>query len=178
MVKPELCALQLFATCRYGRAERLVERMWSMRLLSGPSLVRFIARMGARGRNGTAGVRRYLEDRPSDYVPSASNVETRVMQVLREAGIEVRRQVDAGSAEAWTGRVDFVVEGLPVVIEVQSSEHHDALTDRVSDARRRSELEAAGWVWVEVWSAAVWSDPRSVVAAVSSAIADARRDRR
>jgi very-short-patch-repair endonuclease len=178
VVRPEMCALQLFATCRYERAERLVERMWSMRLLSGPSLVRFVARMGARGRNGTAGVRRYLEHRPPDYVPSASNVETRVMQILRDAGIDVRRQVDAGSSEMWTGRVDFVVDGLPVVIEVQSSAHHDALTDRIADGRRRKELEAAGWIWVEVWTAAVWSDPRSVVDAVSDAIAVARERRR
>jgi very-short-patch-repair endonuclease len=177
VVRPELCALQLFASCRYERAERLVERLWSMRLLSGASLTRFIARMGERGRNGTAGVRRYLDARPPSYVPSASNTETRVMQILRDAGIEVRQQVDAGSEEAWTGRVDFVVRGVPVVIEVQSTEHHDALTDRESDVRRREALEAAGWIWVEVWSAAVWSDPGSVVRAVADAVALARQRR-
>ncbi len=174
VVKPELCALQLFASCRPARAERLVERMWSMRLLSGPSLTRFIAQMGRRGRNGTAGVRAYLEERPADYVPSATNLETRTMQILRDAWITVRRQVDAGSERAWTGRVDFVVDGLPVVIEVQSQAFHTALTDAASDRKRREELEAAGWIWVEVWDHEVWSSPAVVVARVRAAIESAR----
>ena len=37
IVRPELLALQLFAACSSGRAERLTDRLWSMRLLSGPS---------------------------------------------------------------------------------------------------------------------------------------------
>lgn len=174
VVRPELCALQLFADCSYGRAERLVERLWSMRLLSGPSLRRFVGEMGAMGRNGTAGVRAYLKARPGDYVPSASNTESRVMQILRDAGIEVERQVDVGSHERWTGRVDFRVLGLPVIIEVQSSAHHEALTDRIADERRRAELEQAGWVWVEVWSNDLWSDPRAVVDAVSEGVSRVR----
>ncbi|UDY37985.1 endonuclease domain-containing protein [Dermatobacter hominis] len=177
VVKPELCALQLFASCHAARAERLVERMWSMRLLSGPSLTRFIAQMGRMGRNGTAGVREYLDARPADYVPAATNLETRTMQILRGAWIHVRRQVDAGSDDAWTGRVDFVVEGLPIVIEVQSRAHHTALTDVESDRKRRAALEAAGWIWVEVWDDEVWSSPDVVVGKVTAAIAEARARR-
>jgi very-short-patch-repair endonuclease len=178
VVKPELCALQLFASCHPARAERLVERMWAMRLLSGPSLRRFIAEMGRSGRNGTAGIRDYLDARPADYVPSATNLETRTMQILRDAWIHVRRQVDAGSEEAWTGRVDFVVDGLPIVIEVQSQAHHTALADVEADRRRRADLEAAGWIWVEVWDTEVWTTPETVVAKVRAAIADARARRR
>jgi very-short-patch-repair endonuclease len=173
IVRPELLSLQLFAVCRYERAERLTEWMWSHRLLSGPSLRRFIAQMGRMGRNGTAGVRRYLEERPEDYVPPATGLESRVMQILRDAGIEVRRQVDVGSDDAWTGCVDFLVADHPVVIEVQSHLHHDALCDRRADAARRSRLEEAGFVWVEIWDDAVWARPWSVVADVRAGIARA-----
>ena len=166
IVRPELCALQLFADCRPDRAARLVDRLWSLRLLSGPSLRRFISEMGRSGRNGTAGVRLYLDDRADDYTPPASGLESRVMEILLGAGIRVRRQVDAGSESRWTGRVDFVVEGTSVVIEVQSEAYHAALTDRQADATRRAELEAAGWTWVEVWDRDVWASPAAVVDAV------------
>ena len=64
VARPELVALHLFATEPFGRAERWVERMWSMRLLDGRSIARTLSRLGERGRNGTAGLRQYLDARP------------------------------------------------------------------------------------------------------------------
>jgi very-short-patch-repair endonuclease len=174
VVRPELCALQLFACCRPQRAERLVERMWSDRLLSGRSLRRFLRDMGRMGRNGTAGLRAYLDERPDDYAPPASGIESRTLQILEGAGIEVRRQVDLGDDEVWTGRVDFLVVGLPIVIEVQSERHHLALTDRRADDERRRRLTAAGFVVVEVTDTEVWTTPNLVVERVRAAIACAR----
>ena len=170
IVRPELCALHLFADCRPERAARLVDRLWSLRLLSGPSLRRFVREMGRSGRNGTAGVRLYLDERGDDYTPPATGLESRVMEILLGVGIRVRRQVDAGSEVRWTGRVDFVIEGTSVVVEVQSEAYHLALTDREADAARRAELEAAGWTWVEVWDRDVWAAPQRVVEAVLDGI--------
>ena len=169
VVRPELCALHLFAVCRYERAERLVDRLWADRLLSGSSIRRFVRAMGAMGRNGTAGLRRYLDVRPGRWEPPASGIESRVQQLCREAGIVVRRQVDLGSGVAWSGRVDVLVEGLPLVIEVQSERHHTALTDRAADAARRAALEAAGLAVVEVWDTEVWTRPDAVVARIRAA---------
>jgi very-short-patch-repair endonuclease len=174
IVRPELCALQLFAMCRFERAERLTETMWSMRLLSGPSLRRFIDDMGRMGRNGTAGVRTYLEGRPPGYVPAATGVEARFDQIMRSAGIAVRRQVDSGS-EAWTGRVDFRLVEHPVIVEVQSERHHRALIDATADARRIEQLVADGFTVVEVWDTEVWTSPRSVVDRVRAAMARSSR---
>jgi very-short-patch-repair endonuclease len=170
VVRPELCALHLFAVCRRERAERLVDGLWSARLLSGRSLGALLAQLGEMGRNGTAGLRAYLDDRPGDYVPPASGLETRVADILRSAGITVRRQVDLGTDGVWSGRVDFLVDGQPIVIEVQSERHHAALSDRRADAARRAGLEAAGFVWVEVWDHEVWGTPALVVARVRAAI--------
>jgi very-short-patch-repair endonuclease len=170
VARPELVALQLFASCREAQAERWVEAMWSLRLLDGRSLIRFVAQMGARGRNGTAGLRRYLEPRGPGYLPAASGVESRTQQILRNAGIEVRRQVDLGDEVHWTGRVDFLVVGAPVVIEVQSERHHDALVDRDSDTARLAALRRAGFAVVEVTDTEVWSDPTVVVERVRAAL--------
>ncbi len=169
IVRPELLALQLFGACRPQRAGRLVDSLWSMRLLSGPSIADFLDDMGAMGRNGTAGLREYLAARGADYVPSASRLEGRAWEILAEAGIEVRRQVDLGG-EAWTGRVDALVVGTRVVVEIQSWRYHGALVDREADALRIARLEANGFTVVEVTDDHVWADPGELVRRVSAAI--------
>jgi len=174
VVRPELLALQLFGALREERAERLVESLWSMRLLSGPSIERFIDEMGRRGRNGTAGLRRYLAARGPDYVPPASNVEARAIQVLREWGFHFRRQVDSGG-DRWTGRVDLRHATLPLIVEIQSERYHSALVDQLADRRRIAELEAAGFVVIEVTDLQVWTRPRELVEAVREGILEARR---
>jgi very-short-patch-repair endonuclease len=144
--------------------------MWSLRLLDGASLHRLLRDLGRRGRNGTAGVRRYLADRGGSYVPAASGLEARVLQILRHAGIDMRRQVDTGDDVQWTGRVDFRHVTLPVILEVQSERHHEALVDRRSDDVRRARLVAAGFIVAEVTDAEVWQRPSAVVERVNAAI--------
>lgn len=175
VVRPELVALQLFAIHSYGRAKRVVESMWSQRLLSGGSIRRLLIDMGERGRNGTAGLRRYLDDRSPDYVPPDSGLESRTQKVLAGAGIAVRRQVDVGGERHWSGRVDFVVADVPMVIEVQSELHHSSLLDRAHDAWRIGQLNSDGFVVVEVTDEMVWSDPAQVIALVRDGIGRARR---
>lgn len=169
IVRPELLALQLFAVCSAGRAERLTDRLWSDRLLSGPSVARFLAAMGERGRNGTAGLRRYLERRGDDYVPPASGLESRAMELFREAGVPMRRQVDTGDDITWTGRVDFRHEWLPLIAEIQSERHHTALCDREADANRLATLRRAGYTVVELTDTMVWSQPAEVVERLTTA---------
>ena len=173
IVRPELLALQLFAVCRFERAETLVDRLWSRRLLSGPSIVAFLAQMGERGRNGTAGLRRYIDDRGDDYVPPASGLEGRVRRLLDDAGVEMDRQVDSGGSD-WTGRVDFRAPDLPLVLEVQSEAHHEALVDKRRDDARRRQLLVDGFVVCEVTDEQVWERPWEVVAEVRLGLAEAR----
>lgn len=168
VVRPELLALQLFAVCREERAERLVESLWSMRLLSGASLLQFLDDLGRRGRNGTAGLRRYVELRGPAYTPAASGVESRAIQILRDAGFEFRRQVDSGG-ERWTGRVDLRAIDAPLIVEVQSERHHNALIDRAADRARIEQLEADGFVVVEITDTEVWTMPAVVVQRVRAA---------
>jgi very-short-patch-repair endonuclease len=169
IVRPELLALQLFAECSFGRAERLTDRLWSDRLLSAPSLQRLLEDLGRSGRNGTAGLRRYLEHRPPDYVPPASGLEHRFMEIMQRAGIPVRRQVDSGG-ERWTGRVDFRHRWLPLVIEVQSEKYHTSLSDRQADALRTAQLRTAGFEVLEISDGVVWTAPATVIDLVRRAV--------
>lgn len=168
--RPELVALQLFAVHRSDRASRLTDSLWAMRLLSGPSLQRFLDEHGASGRNGTAGLRAYLADRGRDYVPPASGLESRANEIFAEAGLYLRRQVDSGSDTAWTGRVDFRHVVLPVIVEIQSERFHSALCDREADRVRIARLDAAGYEVVEVTDVEVWTRPRVAVERVAAAV--------
>lgn len=178
VARPELVALQLFAICREERAEVLVDRLWSSRLLSGPSVGRFLDALGRRGRNGTAGLRRYLAARGQGYVPPASGLESRFDQLMGEAGIPMCRQVDSGDDVTWTGRVDFRHRWLPLVVELQSERYHSALVDRRRDAQRLAALRAAGFRVEEVWDAEVWTRPAEAVARIRRAVLELSRSAR
>ncbi|UDY37948.1 type IV toxin-antitoxin system AbiEi family antitoxin domain-containing protein [Dermatobacter hominis] len=175
VVAPEMVAMQLFACSLSESAERRVDVLWSMGRLSGRSIEMFLSDMGRSGRNGVAGLRSYLDARGVDYRPPATGLESRAIQVLREAGIRVERQVDVGCDHAWTGRVDLRVVGLPVVVEVQSNMYHASLINRQADAARRSALEAAGFVWVELWEDDVWGHPWVLAPKVQAGIDACRR---
>ncbi len=174
LIAPEMCAMQQFALSREETAERRVDVLWSLGRLSGRSIDLFLSDMGRSGRNGIAGLRRYRDARGLDYTPPATGMESRAIQVLRDAGIKVRRQVDVGCDEAWTGRVDLMVVGLPVVVEVQSNRYHRSVINREADAARRRMLEQHGFVWVELWEDDVWARPWVLPPAVRDGIRRAK----
>ena len=178
IVRPELLAMQLFDVCSPERASTLTDRLWSYRLLSGRSIDALLEEFGCRGRNGTAGLRAYFEIRGIDYIPPASGLESRAMQLLEEAGIPMERQVDTGDDDRWIGRVDFRHPTLPLVLEIQSELHHSALVDKEADEARIKALRAAGFVVCEVTDDTVWSRPAEFIAEVRDGVERARRLRR
>ncbi len=178
IVRPELLAMQLFDVCSPTRAATLTDRLWSYRLLSGRSIKALLDEFGRRGRNGTAGLREYFDVRGIDYVPPASGLEGRAMELLAEADIPMERQVDTGDDDRWIGRVDFRHPTLPLVLEIQSELHHAALVDKESDEARIKALEAAGFIVCEATDDMVWSRPGEFVAKVRADLERARRHRR
>ena len=124
------------------RMERMVDAAWGNRLVERS--VRSTGccdELAQRGRPGIRVMRQVLAERPIDYDPPASGLESRVAQILRRAGFgEFRRQVDLGDDAAWIGRVDFVAEGVPLVVEVQSELYHSSVIDRRDDRSRFARL--------------------------------------
>lgn len=174
VVRPDRMAFELLATMPRARAVRAIETAWAKGLLSGASLRTTFDQLASRGRNGTVAMREFLETHPVDWVPPASNLEARFAAIMSQAGLGTwRRQVDLG-ATAWVGRVDFLHDVHPLVVEVQSERYHTALVDRAADAARTAELEAAGFTVVEVWDSAVWHDRPHVLATVRQGLARAR----
>ncbi len=159
VVRPALVLLQLAPRVGLERLGRMLDDMWSRRLLSGPSVRAELAPLLHRGRPGVRALRAVLDERGPAYVPPASNLEARLNRIVREAGMpEMRRQVDLGGTERWSGRVDFLAPDLPLVIEVDSERYHSALSDQVADAARQRSLEAAGFRVVRVAEHDIWHD--------------------
>ncbi len=178
VVRPEMLALQLFSTSRFERAERLVERLWSLRTFSGASLARFLRAVPLRGVRGSAALRRYFDARGVDYRPPDSGLESRFQQITCDAGLEFRRQVDTGDDEHWTGRVDFLHIDRPFVVEIQSEAYHSSLIDQRADEARMAALRIAGFTVLEVTDTMVWTQPRAVVEKVCEGLELCRRTRR
>jgi very-short-patch-repair endonuclease len=174
IVRPDRLAFELFASAHPARAARAVETAWAKRLQSGASLRATFAELAGRGRKGTVAMREFLDSHPVDWVPPASNLEARFAEIMRGAWLgEWRRQIDVGETH-WVGRVDFLNDRLPVIVEVQSERYHTALLDRAADAKRIAELEAAGFVVVEVSDTWIWHDRSRVIAEVRAACDTAR----
>lgn len=154
-----------------GRVERIVDRLWSDRLVSGRSLRRVLKSLPKRGFRGTALMREILEERSDDWTPPASGLESRVMGLLGPThgpGYGYERQVDLGGDE-WVGRVDFVNRRRKVVVEVQSDRHHAALSSVRDDERRFALLRDEGFEVVAVWEQELWHRPQEFLARVLAA---------
>lgn len=166
IVRPEMALYQWCGQVHPDRAERAIDAAWRLRLVSGPSMKRALHRMAKQGRNGTVAYRALLEPRGDDYIPPASGIESRFTQILRDGGHRpMRRQVDCGG-EQWNGRVDFLDEELPFIVEILSEMHHTALVDKLADEARRRRLEADGFTVLEIWDTEVWTQPGQVLAKV------------
>ena len=145
-----------------ARAERLLDWFWAERLVDGRTLHQTLGELAERGRAGIATMRGLLESRGPQYVPPASGLERRFAEVVDTPLLpRLRRQVDVGGT-TWTGRVDFIAERAPLVVEVQSERYHTALVDQAADAARRAQLEADGFEVVEVCDREVWHEPQVV----------------
>jgi very-short-patch-repair endonuclease/predicted transcriptional regulator of viral defense system len=136
----------LCGTVRARRAERALDTALARRAITLPALWRVFVDLAEHGRAGTVVMRTLLMARGTTYVPPASELEARFVELARAQGLEgPQRQVDLGDADSWIGRVDFLFRSARLVVEVDSAEFHDGMLDRDGDAERDRRLESDGW---------------------------------
>jgi hypothetical protein len=171
-VSPALGLLQVagMRSVSDARLERAIDAAWSDRLVSYTTLVAIDRLMARQGRRGLTRFRAMVDERGPAYVPPASNLESRFAQLLESAGRPpMRRQVDLADETGWIGRVDFVDDVLPVVVEIQSERFHRGLVPEADDRRRQQRLEASGRVVVEVTDIDLFHRPDTVIAQIDAA---------
>ncbi|MDQ3641069.1 MAG: type IV toxin-antitoxin system AbiEi family antitoxin domain-containing protein [Actinomycetota bacterium] len=138
-----------------SRTGRAVDNCLAARTVTVGTLRAAFIELAQPGRKGIGVMRRLLEERGEDYEPPASELEACFLALLRRHDLpEPRRQVDAGDAAGWVGRVDFAYPQTSLLIELDSRRHHTAKLDVEADRLRDDRLRAAGWT-VERFG---WSD--------------------
>ncbi|HEX2040012.1 MAG TPA: DUF559 domain-containing protein [Acidimicrobiales bacterium] len=152
-----------------GKVERAVDNALTRSPALLPRLHSMLEELARRGRPGIRAMRRMLAERPAGYIAPASGLESRVIRLLAEVGIEVRRQVDVGGDD-WIGRTDLLVVGTRLVVEVDSVRHHTSRLDRERDAARDAAMAAAGLTVVRVSEEDVWTAPQQVVRRVQAVL--------
>jgi hypothetical protein len=146
------------------RLERIADNTWGARLLNRAHLVTMADEWCERGRRGSTFLHRYLESRPIDWQPAASNVARRFIQLIKEAGMpEPRSEVNVGDAVRWLGRVDCLDPELPLVAEIDSDRWHTAPLDVAADEQRQRGIENGGFEVETFREHEVWHQPRSVI---------------
>jgi very-short-patch-repair endonuclease len=133
--------------------------------------------MGRRGRPGIALMRDVLDDNPVGSIVEETGLEGRVIAILAEAGIAVRKQVNVGNNDHWIGRTDLKLVDEPVIIEVDSDLFHLSPLDQSEDAERDEEMGDAGFHVVRIKEDQVWHRPWEVVPAVLRGRAESRAKR-
>jgi very-short-patch-repair endonuclease len=172
---PTRTIFELAASVHPERAARACDTLWARNLTSRQHLDRMFGDWADCGRAGTVVMREILEARPWGYVPPASNLESRFKTLSERHGIgPFRRQVDLGG-QTWLGRVDFLSETCPLVVEVLSEAYHAALCDQDEDARRFARLEEVGFTVESVWDHEIWGDAKPAMERVWAAERRARR---
>ncbi|HUR22234.1 MAG TPA: type IV toxin-antitoxin system AbiEi family antitoxin domain-containing protein [Acidimicrobiales bacterium] len=157
-----------------ARTERAVDNCLAAGVLTLETLHATFGDLAGRGRKGVAAMRAILDVRTADYVAPASELEALFVALLRAAGLpEPLRQVDAGGADGWVGRIDFGYPAASLLIELDGRRHHSSLLDRRADESRDASLLAAGWRHVVRFT---WSDivnrPDAVIARLRLLLGD------
>lgn len=152
-----------------ARTERALDNALAMSPGLLPVLHRMLPELAQRGRTGIRLMRELLADRPVGYIAPASGLEARVVKLLDEVGITTRRQVDVGGDD-WIGRVDLLVVGTRLIVEVDSNRFHTSKLDRDRDAERDTSLRAAGYDLVRVTEEEAWYRPSDVTRKVRLAL--------
>jgi very-short-patch-repair endonuclease len=140
------------------------------------SMEKMFAETAKRGRWGSAVMRQLLSTKGEGYIPTESELEDLVEEVLGGAGIVLpRRQVSVGGTTAPIGRMDFLFERArpPLVLEADSRSFHKLWSVIEADQRRTLLLTAAGFDILRVTWRQLTQEPELFIAAVRAKLARA-----
>jgi very-short-patch-repair endonuclease len=115
-------------------------------------------------------LRRVLDRRPPAAAATDSELETRFLQLVRDAGLpQPQRQYEVRDGTGFIARIDFAYRDRRLAIELDGFGPH---ADRVErDRTRQNPLVLLGWTILRLTWADVVEGPASVVSVLRGAAA-------
>jgi hypothetical protein len=153
---PERTIIDLAASNRGRRAEKMVREAIRLKLTTMPALQRHLHE--ARGRRGVAGIRAFTDT--FGHLPferCKSDAESMGLQVLAEAGRPIPDVNEMIAGE----EADFSWPDRRLIIEIDGPQWHLFAEE---DARKTAAWEAAGWTVRRLPSDAVFDAPHRLLA--------------
>jgi very-short-patch-repair endonuclease len=148
VMRPERVVLELAgirASPRY--VETVIQAARRKRLITYDSMLATFNRHARRGLRGVRVLRFALEQWDPTTRATESEMETLLIQVLRDGGIaEPTPQFEISDASGrLIARVDAALPSLRIAIEYDSKQEHSDEFQLARDASRRNRIAAAGW---------------------------------
>jgi hypothetical protein len=143
----ERTLLDLGAVRSPRTVEMAFESALRRELVTIGSLRGLLHRVGRQGRNGVGVLRAILDERDPDHAPTESEMETRVLQVLRANGLPkpVPQHDIRDALGHFIARVDFAIVEWMIALEYESIEWHTGKAALFRDNPRRRRIQSAGW---------------------------------
>jgi very-short-patch-repair endonuclease len=173
VVCPELVVLELAGLRPVPTyVEAVVQAARRSRLISLASTRAVLERHARQGVRGVRVLRSVLDEWDPAQQPTESEMETRLLQALRGAGVDAVPQYEILDRNGvFVARVDAALPKERIAIEYDSMQEHSDEFQLARDARRRNRIVAAGWRQLSARHRDLASGGRDLL----EAIADLRR---
>ena len=166
--------VDLGARMDVNELERLIERARHRRLVHlDPLVVRFL-QLARPGRDGIATVRQVLLRMDPTLEPAESDLETLLVQVLRDHGVELPVRQHPVTIDGRDFRIDVCYPDLRIAIESDGFTDHGLRAMFESDRERQNLLTLDGWRVLRFTWRQICGEPDWVAAQVRRALERAR----
>jgi very-short-patch-repair endonuclease len=166
----ERTLLSLGAVASASTVEIAVDTALRRGLTTIEALGAIVRRLGKRGRNGVGVLRRLVVLHDREASMTESEMETRLKQLLRRAGLPTPIvQYEIRHFGQFVARVDAAYPDLSLALEYDSYEHHTGRAALVRDSHRRNALVGIGWSTISVTAVDIYSGGDAVIGAIQAA---------
>ncbi len=138
--------LQVLAGSGHPLAERALDHALSGGLTTIPELWLFHDQVWTRGRRGIAILRESLRERSPGLVPTESELEDDLWDIIRSSGLEIPQRQYPVMLRSGRARFDLAYPDLLLAIEADSYGWHGDRAAFDADRRRDAEAATLGWV--------------------------------
>jgi hypothetical protein len=148
---PARTVFDMCGVVRIGMAELILEAALRRDLVTIQQMWATLDRISRSGRPGGTNLRLLLQARAPSQRVTHSDMEVRLLQVIRKWGLPVPSlQHEVWDGALFVGQVDAAYPEAKIAIEYDSDEFHTGRLATKRDRDRRHRLIAAGWLPVDV----------------------------